>query len=70
MHDPGHSIRGSGGDVDAGGCVVVGGGLRVVGRVFGATFVLSQQTDPLLQFDVRCIRTKGLHIKYLKYYSC
>lgn len=37
--------------------MVVGGGLLVVGLVFGATFVLSQQTDPLLQLDVREINT-------------
>lgn len=30
----------------------------MVGRVFGATFVLSQQTDPLLQLDVREMRTR------------
>lgn len=53
IHDPGHSSRGSGGDVVVGGCVVVVGGRRVVGRTLGATFVLSQHTDPLLQFDVR-----------------
>lgn len=33
------------------------GGLRVVGRVLGATLVLSQQTDPLLQVEVRETRT-------------
>lgn len=32
-------------------------GLLVVGRVFGATFVLSQQTEPLLQLEVRETRT-------------
>lgn len=60
MHDPGHSSRGSGGDAVVGGWVVVGGGLRVVGRGrwVAGTRVLSQQTDPLLQFDVLCITTK------------
>lgn len=55
MHEPGHSSRGSGGDVGAGACVVVGGGLLVVGRGRGVdgTRVLSQQIDPLLQLEVR-----------------
>lgn len=55
MQDPGHSSLGSGADVVVGGWVVVGGGLLVVGRGRGVagTLVLSQQTDPLLQFDVR-----------------
>lgn len=57
MHEPGHSSRGSGGEVVVGGCVVVGGGLLVVGRVF-CTLVLSQHTEPLLQLEVRWMRTE------------
>ena len=58
MHDPGHSFLGSIVVV-----VVVRGGW--CGRGFGfdtvtAALVLSQQTDPLLQFKVWGIRTDGL----------
>lgn len=54
MHEPGHSSRGSGGDVGGGGVVVVIGRLVVGrGRCVAGTLVLSQHTDPLLQFDVR-----------------
>lgn len=53
IHDPGHSSLESGGDVGAGGGVVVVGLLVVgLGLCVTGTLVLSQQTDPLLQFDV------------------
>ncbi len=57
MHEPGHSSRGSGGEV------VVGGDVALVtwGRGFcvDAIRLLSQQTEPLLQFDVLGIKTEG-----------
>ena len=40
--------------------VVVGGGLRVVGLRVAGTLVLSQQIDPLLQFDVLWITTRKI----------
>lgn len=60
MQDPGHSSLGSGGEVYAGGCVVVGAGLRVVGRGLWVTnvLVLSQQIEPLLQVVVLDITTE------------
>lgn len=57
MHEPGHSSRGSGGDV------VVGGGVAFVtcgrGLWVDAIRLLSQQTEPLLQFDVFDIKMAG-----------
>lgn len=50
IHEPGHSSRGSGGEVVVGYVVVCGGGggRLVAGRGFGVTGtrVLSQQTEP------------------------
>lgn len=58
MHEPGHSSRGSGGDVVVGGAVA----FVVCGRGFwvDAIRLLSQQTEPLLQLDVLGIKTEGL----------
>lgn len=57
IHEPGHSSRGSGGDVVVGGDV----GRVICGRGFcvDTTRVLSQQTEPLLQFDVLEIKIEG-----------
>lgn len=55
IHEPGHSSLGSGATVVVGACVVVvvggGGGRFGAGLVTGA-FVLSQQIEPRLQFEV------------------
>lgn len=58
MHDPGHSGRGSivVEVVVVNCCCGLGLGLDIV----VAALVLSQQTDPLLQFDVCGIKTDGL----------
>lgn len=57
IHEPGHSSRGSGGGVVVGGSV----GLVTCGRGFwvDAIRLLSQHTDPLLQFDVLGIKIDG-----------
>lgn len=61
IHVPGHSVRGSGFSVGS-----VGAGVVVRGRVgagrglgVGTVRVLSQQTEPFLQFDVIGIRIAG-----------
>jgi hypothetical protein len=62
IHDPGHSSLGSSGGVVVGcGVVVDGTGRLGAGRGFGvtATLVLSQHTDPRLQFDVLGMMTDG-----------
>lgn len=57
MHEPGHSSRGSGGDVVVGGDV----GFVTCGRGFcvDAIRLLSQHTEPLLQLDVLGIKIEG-----------
>ena len=57
IQEPGHSSRGSGAGVVGGGGV----GLVGCGRGFcvDAIRVLSQHTEPLLQLEVRGIRTEG-----------
>lgn len=59
MHDPGHSGLGSTVVVVAGGWWGLGRGLAVD----VIALVLSQHTEPLLQFEVRGIRTEGLSQK-------
>lgn len=61
IHVPGHSDRGSGFSVASVGAGVVVRGRVGAGRGFGVgtVRVLSQQTDPFLQFDVTGMSTAG-----------